>query len=82
METQMLLDMMIGVHENQFIVRCVIADDNSTMRTILGHSHEELHQQCPDYVWLCASPKKNEKLGPSSPSILLSFLGRQIQPIM
>eukprot|EP00957_Ditylum_brightwellii_P000969 77525-Ditylum_brightwellii.AAC.1 len=64
MEAQMLLEMTIEVHaKKQFIVGCVVADDDSTMREALCHSYEELLQQFPVYVWPHAPSKKEGKLG-------------------
>eukprot|EP00957_Ditylum_brightwellii_P116946 8920888-Ditylum_brightwellii.AAC.1 len=46
-----------------FIVRCIVADDDSSMKALLRHSYTELAVKNPDYTWPSLLPKKPGTLG-------------------
>eukprot|EP00957_Ditylum_brightwellii_P133731 10196576-Ditylum_brightwellii.AAC.1 len=47
----------------RFIVDFIVADDDSSMRATLKHSYEHLSATMPGFVWPCATPKKDGRLG-------------------
>ena len=65
MEAEMVLEMTIDAErKKRFLVGCIIADDDSSMRAKLRHSYEALQNTVPGYVWPRAPPNKEGKLGP------------------
>eukprot|EP00957_Ditylum_brightwellii_P002972 227599-Ditylum_brightwellii.AAC.1 len=59
MEAHTALELVKNVkHCRGFIVGCIIADDDSSMKALLGHSYTELTANNPDYKWPRLCPKK------------------------
>ena len=46
-----------------FIVGCIVADDNSSMKALVRHSYTERQANNPNYKWPRLCPKKPGTLG-------------------
>ena len=64
MEATMVLELTIQAKRQcRFIVGFIVADDDSLMRATLKHSYKHLSATKPGFVWPCATPKQDGRLG-------------------
>eukprot|EP00957_Ditylum_brightwellii_P009562 721212-Ditylum_brightwellii.AAC.1 len=64
MEATMALELTIQAkRQHRFIVGLTVADDDSSMRVTLNHSYKHLSATIPGFVWPCAVPKEDGRLG-------------------
>eukprot|EP00957_Ditylum_brightwellii_P015479 1165266-Ditylum_brightwellii.AAC.1 len=64
MEVTLALELTIQAkHQCGFIVCFIVTDDDTLMRATLKHSYEHLSAMVPGFVWPCATPKEDGKVG-------------------
>eukprot|EP00957_Ditylum_brightwellii_P150240 11441298-Ditylum_brightwellii.AAC.1 len=64
METHTVLELVKHAKRRRgFIVGCIIANDDSSMKALLRHSYTELTANGLDYKWPRLCPKKPGTLG-------------------
>eukprot|EP00957_Ditylum_brightwellii_P125439 9560858-Ditylum_brightwellii.AAC.1 len=64
MEATMALELTIlAKRQHRFIVGFIVTDNDSLMRATLKHSYKHMSAIMPGFVWPCATPKEDGKLG-------------------